>query len=516
MNSSACVIGVDIGTTSTKAIAYDMAGAALARASVEYPLLTPAPGAAEQDPEQILEAVIDALGAVVRAVGDRPIECVSFSAAMHSLIAVDREHRPLSACITWADTRSGAWAERIKREHGLGVYRRTGTPIHPMSPLVKLAWLREAQPAVHAAAAHFISIKEYVFQRFFGRYVVDHSIASATGLFDVTALNWDDEALQIAGIGADKLSPPVTTVETIDGPNGEIARRTGLRADTRFVVGANDGALANIGVAAIDPGSVAVTIGTSGAIRSIVPKPLTDPRGRTFCYVVAPGLWVIGGPVNNGGVILRWLRDELAAAEVEAAKRLGIDVYDMLTTIAERVPPGADGLLFHPYLAGERAPLWNGDARGSFFGLALNHRREHLIRAVLEGVVLNLHAVFTILEEVAGPTRRLSASGGFARSRVWRQIMADVFDRELLVPESPDSSAFGAAALGMHAIGAIASLADVAKMVGTSARHLPNPQAADSYNKLKPIYFQVPAALEPLYGQIAAYQRLSTTEGEKR
>lgn len=507
MGTTRCVIGVDIGTTSTKAILYDDTASILAQHSVEYPLLTPTPGAAEQDPEQILQAVVEAIGQVSGRVNSAQIACVSFSAAMHSLIAVDALGQPLSRCITWADTRSAAWAERLKQAGGQDIYRRTGTPIHPMSPLVKLCWLRDTQRTLFDAATRFVSIKEYVFHRFFKRYVVDHSIASATGLFNISTLDWDSEALGFAGITPERLSTLVPTTDRIEGLDADIARRTGLAAGTPFIIGANDGALANIGVNAIQPGSVAVTIGTSGAIRTVVETPVTDPQGRTFCYVVAPGLWVVGGPVNNGGIILRWLRDELAAAEVEAAKRLGMDPYDVLTKVAEQVGAGAGGLLFHPYLAGERAPLWNADARGSFFGLALHHRREHLIRAVLEGVIFNLYAVLKILEEVAGKTERVSASGGFARSRLWRQIMADIFNREVVVPESHESSSLGAAVLGLYAIGAIPTLQSVAGMVGQKECHQPNPVDAQRYQRLAPLYLRLPGLLEDAYRDIAAYQR---------
>ena len=164
--------------------------------------------------------------------------------------------------------------------------------------------------------------------------------------------------------------------------------------------------LSNLGVGAIEPGAVALTIGTSGAMRTVVDAPRTDPEGRTFCYALTEKHWVVGGPVNNGGIVLRWVRDEFAAAETETAKRLGIDPYEVLTHIAARIPPGAGGLLFHPYLAGERAPLWNADLRGSFFGLAMHHRKEHMIRAVLEGVVMNLHTILPAVEALIGRTQR--------------------------------------------------------------------------------------------------------------
>ncbi|HTT12076.1 MAG TPA: gluconokinase [Burkholderiaceae bacterium] len=507
MDAARCVIGVDIGTSSTKAVLYDGAGAVLARHGVEYPLLTPAPGAAELDPDQVVGAVIESIAGVVRGVEPQRIACVSFSAAMHSVIAVDAKGAPLSKCITWADIRAAPFSDRIRAYGGEAIYHRTGTPIHPMSPLAKLVWLRETAPQVFAAAARFIGIKEYVFQRFFGRYVVDHSIASATGLFDIRTLQWDREALAVAGIDETRLPELVPTTYVIEGLKSEIAQKTGLAPGTPFVVGANDGVLANLGVGAITPGSVAVTIGTSGAIRTPVTAPVTDPRGRLFCYVLAPGTWIVGGPVNNGGMILRWLRDEFGSDERETAKRLGVDPYDVLTQVAERAGVGAGGLLFHPYLAGERAPLWNADARGSFFGLAMHHRKEHMVRAVLEGVVFNLYLVLQLIEETGVRTERVLASGGFARSMLWRQIMADIFDREVVVGKSAEGSCLGAAVLGMYAIEAVPSLDVAVDMAGLTESSRPIRANTEKYRELTPIFARLPVLLHDAYSEIAAYQR---------
>jgi gluconokinase len=507
---SRIVIGVDIGTTSTKAVAFTPAGKVLAHHAVDYPLLRPEPAAAEQDPEQIWQAVLAAIAACVQGSGAVPEEvlCVSFSAAMHSLILVDEAGQPLTRSITWADNRAAAWAARIKAEwNGDAIYRRTGTPVHPMSPLAKLVWLRHERAEVFARAARFVGIKEYVFHRLFGRWLVDHSIASATGLFNLSTLDWDAEALALAGVQPGQLSQPVPTTFHVEGLPADLAARLGLANDTPFVLGANDGVLSNLGVNAISPGEVAVTIGTSGAMRTVVDRPLTDPSGRTFCYALTERHWVVGGPVNNGGVILRWVRDEFAAAEAETAKRLGIDTYEVLTRIAERVPAGAEGLLFHPYLAGERAPYWNADLRGSFFGLGMHHRMEHMIRAVLEGVIFNLHSILPAVEAIVGTRTSIKATGGFARSGMWRQMMADVFDREVVVPESFESSCLGAAVLGLHALGHVDSLAVVAGMVGAMHRHTPNPKNVAVYQRLHPIFQSLPAKLAEEYRAIAAFQQ---------
>ena len=510
-------VGVDIGTTSVKAVVYDPTGRVAGYHSIGYPLHAPAPSIAEQDPEEIYSATVGAVAGAVAASGAGPgaIAGVSFSAAMHSVIAVDADGRPLTRSITWADNRSTLWAERLRREmDGRSIYRRTGTPIHPMSPLAKLLWLRHERADVFARAARFIGIKEYVFFRLFGRYLVDLSIASATGMLNLEALDWDPGALEVADIGRERLSTPVPTTYPVTGLPRDVAAAMGIAAETPFVVGANEGVLSNLGVDAVRPGDVAVTIGTSGALRAVVGRPLTDPEERTFCYHLTNDHWVVGGPINNGGIVFRWVRDEFAAAETETAKRLGIDPYEVLTRVAARVPPGCAGLLFHPYLAGERAPWWNPRLRGSFFGLAMHHHKEHMVRAVLEGVIFSLHSILGAVEALIGPTSMIRATGGFARSELWRQMLADVFDREVVVPESFESSCLGAAVLGMVALEMAPSLDVVSGMVGATHRHCPVAANVAIYNRLKPIFMSLPAKLADEYSAIAAYQEAGPPAAE--
>lgn len=504
------MIGVDIGTTSTKAVLFTENGKIIAKSDGEYPLLTPSPGIAEQDPDEIFKTVVFSVKGVMESSGINPekVLFVSFSSAMHSIIAVDTNGKPLTQCITWADNRSAKWSERLKKDFGgHELYLRTGTPIHPMSPITKLMWLRYEEESLFNKAAKFISIKEYVYNQLFHQYVVDHSIASSTGLLNLNTLTWDEEALKIAGIDEGRLSTLVPTTHIMTGLDEDYAAAMGLSPSTPFVLGATDGVLSNLGVNAIQPGVVAATIGTSGAIRTVVDKPMTDPKGRIFCYALTEDKWVIGGAVNNGGMIFRWVRDQLAASEVETAKRLGINPYDVLTKIAERVAPGSGGLLFHPYLTGERAPLWDPNARGSFFGLSLNHQKEHMIRAVLEGVIFNMYTVLLAMEEQMGTPTKIHATGGFARSPIWRQMMADIFNQQVIVPESYESSCLGAVVLGLYATGKADSLDIVADMVGGTHEHQPIDENATVYKSLLPIFIRISRKLEEDYKAISEFQQ---------
>jgi gluconokinase len=503
------MLGLDIGTTSTKAVLFSEKGEVIQHENIGYPLYTPDISTAEQDPAEIFSAVVQAISRIMEHHPQKKISFISFSSAMHSLIAIDENDQPLTPCITWADNRSEAWAHKIKDElNGHEVYRRTGTPIHPMSPLSKITWIVNERPEIAEKAKKYIGIKEYIFKKFFDQYVVDHSLASAMCMMNLKKLDWDEEALKIAGITREQLSRLVPTTEIFTNCNLELARQMGIDPQTPFVIGASDGVLSNLGVNAIRKGEIAVTIGTSGAIRTIIDQPQTDEKGRIFCYALTEKHWVIGGPVNNGGMVFRWIRDEFAASEVETAKRLGIDPYEVLTKIAEGVKPGSDGLLFHPYLAGERAPLWNPDVRGSFFGLSMAHKKEHMIRAALEGVIYNLYTVFlALIECMEGPVTRIQATGGFARSAVWRQMMSDIFESDVVVPESYESSCLGACILGLYATGKIESFEIASKMIGDTYKHTPKEEAASEYRQLLPIFINLSRVLEEDYTRIANYQR---------
>ena len=504
-------IGVDIGTTSAKVIAYDRKGKILAEDSGSYSLDTSQPGRAEQNPDEILDAVIDSLAEVVRAAveaGADEISCVSFSAAMHSLLALDEDGKPLTPSLTYADNRASGQAARIKRDlDGTGIHRRTGTPIHPMSPLTKLLWFKEEDPETYGAAARWVSVKEYVFSQLFGEYVVDHSIASATGLFNLQELDWDEGVLDLLELPRGKLSRPVPTTYVVKDMNQEHAERLGLPRETPFVVGANDGVLANLGLGATRPGIVACSIGTSGAVRSVVDRPQVDDDRTLFCYALTEEVWVIGGPINNGGMALQWAIDEMFPGIKDQAEEQGRDPYELMEEAVEDVPAGSEGLVFLPYLTGERAPYWNPDVKGVFFGLTLRHERKHLIRSVLEGVMYQMYAVQRALEKVAGKPKEIRATGGFAKSALWRQIMADVFGQEITFPESYESSCRGATLLGMYALGDIDSLDVADEMRQTTTSHHPQEDSVAVYEELMEIFTRLYERLEPEFKEISDFQR---------
>jgi gluconokinase len=486
------VLGVDIGTTSAKAVAFDVDGRELGRGEAGYPLLEPAPGQAVQDPVAVVEGTLAAIRVAATAARDQGarIAALSFSGAMHSLVGLDASGRALTPLLTWADMRATEQAERLRREHP-ELHDRTGTPLHPMAPLPKLVWLAEHEAATFAAVRRWAGIKELVVARLTGTWAVDHSVASGTGLLNLDELDWDGEALAVAGIDATRLSALVPTTERLALDEGAAAA-LGLEAGLAVIVGAADGPLANLGVGAVHHGVAACSIGTSGALRLMVRRPAIDPQRSVFCYALTPERWVVGGAINNGGVVLRWAGEALAPD-------LGPHAEAQLLALAERVPPGSEGLIMLPYLLSERAPHWSSEPRGAYVGLTRHHGRGHLVRAALEGVCQQLALVLASMRDAGNEVREIRATGGFARSPLWRQMLADALGMPIGFPAGHEGSAFGAALLGMQALGLVESIDRAAELVGIDDVVEPEAGAAAVYADLRPTFASLYDALAPAF-----------------
>ena len=439
-------LGIDVGTTSAKAVAFSEDGRALASYSCTYKMYHPQPGWSEQNPEEVFQAVLIAANKVITSLPGRTPLLVAFSAAMHSLLIIDKTGQPLTNCIIWADNRAGEIAEDLKNtEWGRKIYHNTGVPIHAMSPLCKLIWLKQYERDTFIQADKFISIKEYIFFKFFKEFVVDTSIASATGLLNLKSLVWDDKILNFLGITTSSLSNVVSTkskyIYTETG-----ATHNGLQCliplGTSFIIGGSDGAMANLGTGAIDDHSMAISIGTSGAARVVVESVETDMYMRTFCYHVKDHQYIIGGPSNNGAVVLEWLKDNLLETT---------ESFDDLFQRAGSVKAGSEDLIFVPYILGERAPVWNSKAKGIYFGLSIRHTKAHLIRACMEGVIYSMYSIAKVLLEKKAITE-IHATGGFVHSSLWLQMLADMCNIKVLVSGAVESSALGAVMVGIEAM----------------------------------------------------------------
>lgn len=504
------IIGIDVGTTSTKALIYDTDGNIYGKANKGYPLYQDTPDMAEEDPDEIFNATVSAMQEVVAKanITDGKVIAISWSAQQHSLIALDKDFKPLTRSLTWADNRSQKYAAEYKQNgRGMEMYKRTGLPIHPMGPFYKLLYFKNERPEIFDQAAYWVGIKEYIIWKYTGVLKEEVSMAAATGLLNMNSAQWDEEALKETGLTERQLPELVDTTDKFQGIKSEYAKVIGIDKEVYFVMGATDGALSTIGVGAIQTGVLAINIGTSAAVRTFVDKPRVDPKARLYCYPVMKGKYLVGGPINNGGIVLNWAHDSLFGGEVEAAKLLHIDSYDMLSKIAATVPAGSDGLIFHPYLGGERAPLWDANARGSFFGLNRKHTRAHMIRAVMEGIMYNLYSVTLALKEVTGEPKAVLAAGGFARSTLWTQMMADIFEHNIVIPESYESGSLAAMFLAKMALGLEDNLEDIKKYMGKETVYEPNEDVFKRYRTLMPIYLRLSRDLSKEYEGIAEYQR---------
>jgi len=493
---SKCIVALDLGTTSCRALVFGLDGRVLGQAGRSYPLATPRPGFAEQDPAVLLAAADAVVPEAVAAAGIEPDEVlgVSLCTYMHSLVAVDASGHFLTPVITWADTRSAPQVEAMRAQpHWREVYARTGCPPHTMYPLYKFLWFRENQPELLQVAHKFYSIKELLVHHWTGEWALDYNLATGTGLLNMHTLDWDPWVLELAGLRRDQLSTVVPNVWTYPLLGG----RLGLRPGTPVVVGAGDGVLSSLGSGAIEPGVVAAMVGTSGAVRACVPEPTVDPEARVFCYYLDKNRWILGGSLNNGGIALRWLRDNFFP---------GAGEYDEVLGEAALAPAGSGGLIFLPYLAGERSPGFNARARGIWFGLGLEHKRPHMARSVLEAVAYRLYSVLGPIEELTGSVREIRATGGYARSDFWLQICADVFGREVAVPAQTEGSALGAFVLGAVALGVAPDLSWVHRFIEVPQRLGPNAENHEMYAELYDIYRRVNRNLQGEYRALADFR----------
>ena len=464
------IIGVDIGTSGTKALALTPFGVVLHTAYVSYQTISWHPDQQELDPAILLSATIQVIKETVEKANTKnELLGIGFSCALHSLMLVNEEGLALTNALTWADSRSKEYAANLKNtETGKRIYERTGTPLHPMSPLCKLMWFHDKQPDQFAKAHKFISIKEYIWFAFFERFQVDYGIASGTGLFDIYEMQWFPTSLQQAGIDAGRLSFPVppTHVEKLLVP--AMRDKMGLPEQIPFIIGGTDGCLANLGSNAINPGDLALTIGTSGAVRMVSSRPKADPKQRIFNYILTEDLFVSGGAINNGGVAIKWYVENFMGKQGDSTKDLGEIVKS-----TDKIAPGSEGLIFLPYLLGERAPVWDANAKGVFFGIYSGHTSAHFLRAVIEGISFSLFQVGRCLEETVGPIEKIYASGGFIQSPNWLQMIADIFNKKVFVTNSADASAIGAAILGLYALKEIDNLFEARKMVRVQETYHP-------------------------------------------
>lgn len=479
-----CIIGIDIGTTNIKSVIITTSGELVNEFDQSHELHSPQTGYKEQDPEKILTSVITIIKKSLESLrADHVAKAISFSSAMHSVMAIDKNGNALTPLITWADTRAHKIAHDLKfTEQGKRIYEKTGTPVHAMSPLCKIAWIKKEQPHIFQNAAKFISAKEYIFFRLFNQLIIDHSIASATGLFNIETLDWDPEALEFAGITNSQLSDPVPITTSLTDLNEIYQTQIPLSNQTLFIIGGSDGCMANLGSFAVNNNEAAITIGTSGAVRRLSSKKIIDDQQQSFQYRLDESVYIIGGAINNGGIALQWFLGQFYDDN--------IGKKDISTIVEEikKVPAGADGLVFLPYVFGERSPVWDASATGTFSGISSHHTKTHFLRAVIEGICFSLLQVMKMVEKNGPPINTVFASGGFIQSEIWVQTLTDILQKKITINTGVDASALGAAFVALKKLGFIDQWTDLKNYFNGRKEYWPDLNVTEIYQNNYQVY----------------------------
>jgi xylulokinase len=495
------VLAHDVGTTGDKATLYDEQGALVRSAFVPYETLCPRTGWLEQSPDDWWRALCRATRELIAGSGAAPAEiaAVSFSGQMMGAVAVDAAASPIRNAVIWADQRAvsevAAAAERVDPQR---VYALTGHRLSPSYSAAKIAWIKRCEPESYAAARAFLNAKDFLAARLTGAFATDRSDASGTNLYDLERGTWSDELVEAFAIDREKLPEIHESTAVVGEVSSPAAAETGLRPGTPVVIGGGDGACAGVGAGVIREGLAYNYIGSSSWIALATPRPILDPEMRTFTWAhLVPGMFSPCGTMQAAGGSYQFARDLLAESEKAVAESLGTSVYELMNQELAQSPPGARGLLFLPYLLGERSPRWNPDARGAFIGLTNRHRRPDLLRAVLEGVTLNLRIILEAFTRQGATIGSVRVIGGGARSGVWNQIMADVFGvpvhRLSLLEEA---TSMGAAAAGGVGVGLWKDFGKVDEMVGIASESSPRPELRALYDELSAVFDEAYAALD--------------------
>ena len=481
-------LGIDVGTGGTRAVLIDRTGRVLAsNSALHAEIHSEHIGWAEQDPEDwwraAQEAIHGALAEAKAAGGTAAVEAVGLTGQMHGCVMLDVEGRVLRPSLIWCDQRTQPQCDWLTDKIGYEkLIELVANPALPNFTLTKLLWVREHQPEIFAKIAHVLCPKDYVRFRMTGEYAIDMQEASGTLLLDVVHRRWSAEVAEAAGIPMSWLPKLYEGPEICARISAQGAAATGLAESTPVAAGAGDQGAGAVGMGILTPGSVSATIGTSGVVFAATAEPTLDPKGRlhTFCHA-APGIWHVMGVTNGAGLSFRYLRDTF----------MPLNSYDDLTILAADVPPASDGLLWAPYLFGERTPHLDPNARAAFVGITASTTRAHFVRAVLEGVAFSLKDTFALFAELGIPVEKIRLGGGGARGPLWRQIQADVYNHPVELLEAEEGGAFGAALLAGTGVGAWSSVEDACAQTIRAAETIQPKHAAvmaEAYTRFRRLY----------------------------
>jgi xylulokinase len=494
------LLGLDIGTSGVKALLIDESGKTLASATAEYPLSTPHPNWAEQDPADWWKGTIDVVRSILATPGVRAMDIkgIGLSGQMHSLVLLDKQQRVLRPSILWCDTRTDKECRQIMEQVGRERMRTlVSNPALEGFTLPKIIWVRNHEPEIYAKIQTVLLPKDYIRFMLTGEFAMEVSDAAGTVMFDVARRKWSTDLLGIMGVPAEWLPPVFESIDVCGRITKAIAELTGLQEGTPVVGGGADNPCGAVGTGVVKKGRVLASIGTSGVVFAFSDQVRVEPEMKvhTFCHTV-PGAWYLMGVVLMAGGALRWYRDTFAQEEMTLARTSGRDVYDILTEGATAVPPGSEGLFFLPYLVGERTPHQSASARGAFIGATIRHTKKHFTRAVLEGITFGMKDSLAIMEGLGVEIQQIRLTGGGAKSGFWRRLQANVYGREVALVNASEGPAFGAALLAGAGTKVYRNLVDaVENAVKVTETIAPDPEQAKRYAELFSIYQELYPAL---------------------
>lgn len=500
-----CIITIELGTNAVRIFAFDLNGIVIGWMKGSYPTFHTEPDYSEQDPEQVFITMLYVLkNLLTEKIHPRKytVASICFCASMHSVLAIDKHGVPLGNAITWADNRGKSEAQQLKKSPlGEKLYKITGTPIHPMSPLIKITWLKKHDGERFNKAYKFLSIKSYIIQQLTGEYFIDYSLASATGLLNIETIQWEPQALDHAGITADKLPELAAVFHSPGKLRKEYQKSLGISSSTKLILGSSDGCMATLGAGVWSEGKATITVEDSGAVRVLGKEVVRDEKQRFFNYLLTEKCYISGGPTNNGGVVFEWFTKQFGDFKIP------FDIeYTMENLIheASKVHAGSDGLLFLPYLLGERAPIWNANARGSYFGLNIKHERQHFIRATIEGILYEIYSIGKTLEEHRS-IKSLSVNGSFASIPFCTQMIADIFNKPVTI--SNNTASLGSFLLSATEMGKYANLEEAAQAVVLTDSYTPEPANHETYLRYFNIFERLTTKLAEEFEDIACLQQ---------
>jgi xylulokinase len=498
------LLGIDVGTSGCKITAVDVEGRIIDQGFAEYETFHPHPGYSEQNPEDWYRVACTLLRAILArgTCSAGAIAALSLDGSTHNAVLADSNFTPLRPAIMWTDQRSAPQAAWLEKQAGEHIFRTTYQKPSPTWTLPQILWVKEHEPEVLARVARILFTKDYVRWRLTGTWQTDYIEAQGSLFYDMNRRAWAEDLSQLAGLPAECLPPLVKPTELVGRVTASAAAATGLKEGTPVVAGCSDSAIEDYAAGAIAPGQLILKLATAGNVNVMTSEPHPHPKTLTYSHVI-PGLWYTVVATNTAASAERWFRDLFCREEMAQAAGQDKSVYELMHELAAGIPPGADGLFFHPYLLGERAPYWDPNLRGSFVGATMRHTKAHFLRALLEGVAYSLRDCFRTIAEMQLPVHEIRLIGGGAKSTLWSQITSDIFGRPIVRPAGCDAS-FGAALLAGVGVGLFTDEADAIRRC-TRVRDVlePDARASEIYAKLFPLYCRIHDDLSGTYAVLA-------------